>query len=440
MRLEANRRTGVLLAVLLAAVVVVLLDGAARRQTAPGPAPSAGEPGARTPALGSELDKAPLSYLSDYWFQLASRTRSRLLRVGASGTPAVVIADRIAVSTCEASQRLGTAAPERPETSGSRLLASSIVTGLAIFELEASASSTPFELAEPSSLHPGMLIAGVSLDAEGRLQVMPGHVISSSSASPSSREGIGYASLEVSIPLVSARLAAIVDLDGHLVGVAFMSSGTLIQLSARALANEVDRMRRHPICMSVEVEELDPAVRKLLGIAGGVVVQRVERASFPEGAPIRMGDVLLEWAGRPVSTASEFESVYASQQPGAPVPFVVRRGASRLVGRLSMPGSDCRAAEEESLALPSMGVELAPAPRNVEGNRGWIVERVAPASPASSAGLENGDLVLGVNGGSADRSEVLRALRDAERRKSRTLVAIRRDGRARLLVLGNGGT
>lgn len=204
-----------LLAALAVSVVVVLVHGfvvGRRGGPEPGEAPKL-EPSSVASALRPDLEKTPLSYYSDYWRQVGERVKPKMMLVGSRGTPSLVVAPGLAVSSPRVAE-------EQAEASF-KLVGGGPQWGLALLEIARSTPERPLVPSDPASLHPGLLVAAVSLTGDGRLLLAPGYLTSvpvpPEDESAPVRE-VDEDSLEVSIAFPhSVQVAAIVDLDGNLV-------------------------------------------------------------------------------------------------------------------------------------------------------------------------------------------------------------------------------
>jgi S1-C subfamily serine protease len=415
-------RGGWLLTGLVVAVLAVLIHGLAQRlgpTFAPAETP---EPVSASPVRRPDLEKTPLAYQSDYWRQLGERTRPKILLVGVARIPAIVIAPGLAVSS---------AGIVDEQTESFKVVGGPTEFGLALLEVAPAAAPEAFAPSDSGSLHPGLLVAAVSLAPDGRLLVVPGTLASAPVRSEEESDSGDEDSLDVSIAFPrSLPAAAIVDLDGQLVGAAFDVGGSLRLLSSGVLLRVVDRLRRHPFCHAIEVGEIDERVKDLLNVRG-VMVERVRETSFVPAPAIREGDVLLEWGGREVESPEEFRRSYEAQEAGALVSFEVRRGRSRVRGRTVMPGSDCRPAGGSQVLLSGIGMTLR---RTDEPETGWEVLTLTPGGPAARGGIAIFDRILQVDGlplGSGG----LEMLRSFERRHRALPFLVRRDRRVRLLAV-----
>jgi S1-C subfamily serine protease len=374
--------------------------------------------------LRPDLEKTPLAYHSDYWRQLGERVKSKIVLVGSRSTPALVIEPGLAVS----SPRLVEEAGETPF----RLLGGGPESNLTLLELPPPSAAQAFVPSDPASLHPGLLVAAISLTADGSLLVVPGYLASAPRPLEDGSATGEEDSLDVAIPFPrSLATAAIVDLDGQLVGAAFEAGESLRTVSSAVLLRVVERLRTHPFCHAIEVAAMEDRVKELLGMAGGVLVERVRESSFAPGPSIHAGDVLLAWGDHEMTTPEEFRRAYEAQAPGHLVAFEVRRGRSRVRGSTVMPGPDCRPAGRSPVPLPRIGMTIG---WTDDPEPGWGVLALTPGGPAATAGIEVRDRILRVDGLALPRSGV-EARQRFERRSPALSILLRRDRHVRLIAL-----
>lgn len=407
-------------------MVAVLVHGFAVRQRG---APAASdspkvEPPPVASALRPDLEKTPLSYHSDYWRQVGERVKPKIVLVGSRRTPALLVAPGLAVSSLRV--------VEEQADASFKLLGGGPESGLALLEVRPSAEAQVFIPSDPASLHSGLLVAAVSLTASGRLLVAPGYLASVPDA-PEEDSVVGEEnSLQVSIAFPhSLPAAAIVDLDGNLVGAAFDVGGSLRLLSSETLVRVVERLRGRPFCYGIEVAAMDERVKELLGVSGAVIVERVREKSFVPGPSIREGDVLLEWGGHEIASPEEFRRSYEAQAPGALVAFEVRRGRRRVRGGTFIPGPDCRPAAGSPILLSAMGMTIG---RTDGPETGWEVLTLTSGGPAARGGIKVADRILMVDGLELQQGG-LDVLQSFERRPRALPILFRRDRRVRLLAV-----
>ncbi len=449
----------------LLAVAGVLLQGALYQ-----PPPETSQPPARKeplslPATRPTLGKTPLNYFSDYWLQVAQESRGSLLLTGQDKTSAIVVAPGVAVSSVAAAEdalamqmlehlRLAldkssdpadsapvsaaeaippTGASEGPEPEHERLLGIDQKMGLAIFEIPSTNGASPFERADPLNVESGSYVAAVSLSPDGELRLTPGVAVSRPLLDASTQS---Y-SVDVSIPLPENRGAsAVVDLDGALLAVAIGSGPAVRVFSTEAIQGAIQRMRDRTLCQPFEVTDIRNDVREVLHVEQGLVVERVWDGLVANPA-IDPGDILLEWAGKPVGPAKEFRQFYQEQEPGVDVSYMLQRGDRKLRGKAKMPDTTCLPQAESMAAFARLGLvaEWEPIAAN-QGTalEGWNVLGVLDGSPAALGGLRRGDSITSIQGRPL-RAGDRRPFERYESRPQPMVLEVRRGDRVLLLAV-----
>ena len=299
--------------------------------------------------------------------------------------------------------------------------------GAALFRLAADVGASPRPPA--GALHAGAWIAAVTLDPERGLQVMPGHLVSAPSA--------GSRWLHAAIPFPdSFDVAAVVDLDSQLLGVALRRPEAVRVLTLQAATAMVDRLASSPACRAVDVEPIPDAVRTALRLTHGVVVERVATEAFASPPDLEPGDVLLQMARQQISDPEDFAEVWDSQEPGSRVRYLVSRGSRRLVRRVEMPGRDCRPDGATPRELPLLGVAVQWEPGPEAGGPGtgpgFRVLHVPAESPAAAAGIEAGDVIVAVDGTPLAWPEARRSLDPKWSSRHVPVLAVQRGDAVRL--------
>jgi hypothetical protein len=421
---------GLLLPILLLAVVGGLLVHGALSPR-PGTPPGGDAAATPTPSPSAtpfrpELEKIPLTYFSDYWLQLAARAQRGLVTLGRAGIPGVRVRARLALTAIDAADVVSA---EGGDSTQGRLVAADAHEGLALFELAADARSEPLPVAE--GLHAGNWLAAVNLDPERGLQIVPGHLVSAASE--------GGEDLDVSMDFPpSLVMAAVVDLDGRLAGVAARHRGRVRVLSAAAADALADRLAAGPVCRGLQVASLPRPVRSALRLQTGVLVTAAWPEAFPAAPNLRPGDVLLQWNRKEVGSPDAFAAVYDDLEPGALVTFVVSRGGQRIEAQAEMPGRDGRPSGMTPREIPGLGAvgQWIPAPAaGGDGASGVRLLKVPDASPAARAGLEERDLILAVDSRPLGWPAARRFLNAAPPAGDGRVLTILRGGAVRLTAL-----
>ena len=157
--------------------------------------------------------------------------------------------------------------------------------------------------------------------------------------------------------------------------------------------------------MGVAIGDLAPDEAKRLGLDSvqGAAVAEVIPGGPADQAGIQAGDVVVEFNGEKVKNSHAFPSMVARLQPGAVVPVVFLHEGKKFernvtLGSLDQPqggtGKVDRTSREE------LGISIrdltATEKRRVQG--GIIVQKVENGSLAQSVGIQEGDLLLELNG------------------------------------------
>jgi S1-C subfamily serine protease len=397
-------RGGLVLAIVLLVVAGILAHGVLGRSGSESPeetAPAATPSPTATP-FRPDLEKIPLTYFSDYWLQLGERAHQYLVVLGEARLTGVRVSPGYALSSVAAADAATAAPGEVPE---GQLVAVDAWEGVALFRLAADIGASPLPTASPS--HAGAWLAAVTMDERRGLQVIPGHLIST--PTPGSRL------LDVAIPFpASLNVAAVVDLDARLAGVALRSPHGVRVVSAEAAGRLVARLASNPACRAVE--------------------------AFVTPPDLVPGDVILQVGSSRVSSPEEFAEAWDAHEPGSPVRFLLARGSRRIVRRTELPGRDCRPDGATPREMPLLGavVQWAGHTSSPDADPGYRLLYVPAESRAGKAGLEAGDVLVAVDGRPLSWPEA-RLLLQRWKGSDEPVLTVRHGERVRLAVLPKEG-
>jgi len=164
--------------------------------------------------------------------------------------------------------------------------------------------------------------------------------------------------------------------------------------------------------LGVHIQALTPELAKSLNLQDtkGALVADVTTGSPAAAAGIKRGDVIVGFAGKPITETAQLPALVAATPVGTTAPVtVLRDGAEQTlsvtVGKL--PGERTAAANQPGTpAAPATGkwglglrdLDAQTAQRvGVAPGAGVLVTAVQPDSPAAKAGVRPGDLLLEVN-------------------------------------------
>ena len=404
----------------------------------------------------ADLQKTPLTYVSDYWAQLAEQSRPKLTLIGESPIAAVLIGPRLAVTTADAAVAIIearrrdalTRAPEAedaevlppPEEVGPfRLRGWDAGVGLALFDLTR-AGGPAFTLTDPRGMLSGSYLGAVTLGPDGTATITPGYFVTTV---PDEIDATLAGDLVVSMDLPSTLdIAAVVTLDGELVGVAYTTPGGHRVISSTALLSLIEELETETVCRSIEVADLDESVSTVLALQTGVLIEWVHEPAFDPEPSLWAGDVLLEWAGEPLESAAQFNELYDAQEAGALVRYRVLRSGRRVSGGTIMPEAGCEPPRPDPVRLIPYGLAVewvSESERGAPGDSGWQVIAVASDGPSALAGVEEGDWLITVDRTTVDTARDRPTLERVAEGSGPLLLSLRRDDRVKLVVISPAG-
>jgi serine protease Do len=169
--------------------------------------------------------------------------------------------------------------------------------------------------------------------------------------------------------------------------------------------------------LGVMVQDIDQALADSFGLArpDGALVSSVEPDSPAAKAGLKAGDVITQIGNTPVKRAGDLSSEIGMNTPGAKITLKVWRDKSARdidvaltgasVEKLAATGEAGQENGRIGLALHALTREEKAA---AEVDHGLMVEDVA--GPAARAGIQPGDVVLGINGQPARSVEQVRSI------------------------------
>jgi serine protease Do len=199
--------------------------------------------------------------------------------------------------------------------------------------------------------------------------------------------------------------SAILSPTGGSVGIGFAIPSNVIR-SVTAQLEASGHVTRGYI--SVEAQELTGATARALRLPdnGGALLSDVLPDGPASKAGLEPGDVIQRVNGQKVSNPRELALEIASIKPGADAHLtVLHDGHSKDVTLkvAELPNDELTSGSEDGDQHKELGLALAPLSPEMrnqldmpEGTRGAVVRDVQPGSPADQAGLQAGDLIVGV--------------------------------------------
>ncbi len=169
--------------------------------------------------------------------------------------------------------------------------------------------------------------------------------------------------------------------------------------------------------LGVTIQEVNQSLGDSFGLAkpGGALVSSVAKGSPAAKAGLQPGDVILALDGKEISTSADLPARVAALAPGTRATLEiwrdhVRQDIAVRVGEVK--DATVVAASDHGATRGRLGVEvrpLTPEEREQAGVKGGVVV-VGVQGPAARAGIQPGDVVLGLNGADVTNVEQLRKL------------------------------
>jgi serine protease Do len=159
--------------------------------------------------------------------------------------------------------------------------------------------------------------------------------------------------------------------------------------------------------LGVGIQRLTPELAESMKLKAdeGVLVSQVMEGGPAEKAGLKAGDVILEFAGKPVKTPSELQNSVAWGEPGTKADVVILRGGKRQTLKVTI---DKRPEQPEALAaapgppanLKDIGIEVgnvtpeAAQRFGYKPGQGVLITGVEAGGLGAMAGLRSGMLIL----------------------------------------------
>ena len=243
---------------------------------------------------------------------------------------------------------------------------------------------------------------------------------------------------------------AILSPTGGSVGIGFAIPSNMVR-------NVVDQIEKNGHVtrgyLGVEMQPIDASMAAALKLPKasfgheGALVAGVEPNSPASHAGVQPGDVIVGIDGSKVGTPRELAVDVANIKPGSTAQLaILRNGAQQNVSVdvTRLAGTKMASAEPgNSGSHPSIGLALAPLSPDMrsqlnlpDNTHGAVVANVQSGSAAEQAGLQQGDVIVGVGTHSVDSPEqAVGAIRQAEQGNTSVALRVMRDGHSAFVAV-----
>ncbi len=175
--------------------------------------------------------------------------------------------------------------------------------------------------------------------------------------------------------------------------------------------------------MGIGITDVTPENAKFFDVhdSDGAVVTQLESGSPGAKAGLKVGDVITEINGKKVTDAGQLQMEVGEIAPGTEIGLQVMRDGKSISVPVTLEGMDSdhdTKVADNTNGKPRWGVGIADLTPEVREQlrapddlHGAVIERVQPGSPSDDAGLQPGEVIVGVNRHeTASASDVQKAL------------------------------
>jgi serine protease Do len=327
-------------------------------------------------------------------------------------------------------------------------------TDVAVIKIEAKNLPT-VRLGDPSKLKPGEWVIAIGSPFGFENSVTAGIVSATSRSMPGDGQYGAYASfIQTDVAVNPGNSGGpLFNLNGEVVGInsqIYSRTGGYMGLSFAIPIDIANNVREQLVStgkvtrsrIGVSIQDVNAQLADSFGLdrPRGALVGMVENDGPGEKAGIKAGDVILKVDGKEIEQSSQVPAIVASTKPGTPIQIDVWRDGSnkRLTAKpveMKEDGEQVASNKESSgndtksklgLAVRSLSAEEK---READTEGSLLVEDVG--GPAGEAGVQPGDIILGVNGA---RVKSLKELQEATKKSGKVVALLIERQNAQIFV------
>ncbi len=201
---------------------------------------------------------------------------------------------------------------------------------------------------------------------------------------------------------------AILSPSGGSIGIGFAIPSDMIRTVTAQLEKSGHVTRGY---IGVEAQQITAAMAKAMHLSGansGALIAGVQSDTPASQAGLEPGDVITQVNGKAVTNPRDLAVDIAAVQPGDQARLQVQHnGETKTVDVKvgQMPNEQVASNDNGGEHKERLGLALAPLSPDLrnqldvpDGTHGAVVRQVEPGSPADQAGLQAGDVIVGVGG------------------------------------------
>lgn len=207
------------------------------------------------------------------------------------------------------------------------------------------------------------------------------------------RGNSGGALINLNGELIGINTAIIAPGGGN-VGIGFAIPSNMVKSLTDQLT-EYGQVKRG--VLGIKGNELTSDIAKAfdLNIQKGAFVSEVLADSAAAEAGIKAGDVIISMNNKPIESFAELRAKIATEGAGREVKLGIIRDNKEIKFKVKLKNSDESITEAKNIHPSFEGANLING--EINGQEGVLIDNIAKRSPASLLGLQEGDLIIGVN-------------------------------------------
>ena len=336
-----------------------------------------------------------------------------------------------------------------------KLIGADPLTDLAVLKVDA--TNLPcVPLGDSTKLHPGQTVLAFGNPLGMRFTVTRGIVSALNRPNPISadRRSPGeFIQTDAAInpgnsggPLVNAR-GEVIGINTFLMSETGGFSGMGFAIPSQIVRPTVESLIKYGKVshgfIGIGISDVTPDEARFFHVnnASGAVVTQVEPDSPGAKAGLKVGDVITELDGKPVTDAGELQVNVGQSKPGTTLHLKALRDGKSVELPVTLEAMGKKDGDNESadashgkprwgLGLADLSPELRQQLQANDDVQGAVVQQVTPGSPADNAGLQRGEVITEVN------RQPMHSAADVQK----ALAGISKDSDALVLVWSNAGS
>lgn len=226
---------------------------------------------------------------------------------------------------------------------------------------------------------------------------------------------------------------AIVSRSGGYMGIGFAVPSNMAKQIMKQIIDK-GNVTRGFLGVVLQPVDKDIAAAFNLDKAEGALVSEVMKDSPAEKAGIKQGDIILECNGAPIKSIGSFRNEISLSAPNTQFELKINRNGTLLMITITLADAASHLAAPSGISQ-KLGIEIEALSESLRKQlglgateEGVVITKVKPGSPASTAGLRPGFLIVAVNHKKITSvNEFTEALNDPAN-ANRTLLLIKQGG------------